>query len=125
VCATHPPWYTGRAVSRFEHSHDPDRPGHLLLQGGEPVAMVYWAHDFADRAQTGWFLVLLDDGGEPDPRPARRLKVGDAVTHLIGDAGSDREAWLARAETVELLTATDAIAAGERELEQVLGGQGG
>jgi len=112
------------AVSRFERSHDPDGPGQLLTQGGEPVASVLWAHDFGDRAQTGWFLVLLDDDGEPEPRSARRLTVSDAVTRLVADAESERASWLARAETVELVTATEAIAAGERELEQVLGGQG-
>lgn len=94
----------------------------MLLQRGEPVAMVYWAHDFADRGQTGWFLVLLDDDGEPDPRPPRRLAVSDAVSGLVGDAGSDRFAWLAQAETVELVTAADAVRAGERALAQVLGG---
>jgi len=109
-------------VPGHEPSDDPDRPGQLLLQGGEPVALVFWAHDFADRAQTGWFLVLLDDEGEPDPRPPRRLSVSDAVTRLVGDDESGRGAWLAQAETVELVTATAAVAAGERELERVLGG---
>ena len=56
-------------MSRFSRSPDPDRPGQLLLQGGEPVAIVYWAHDFEERGQTGWFLTILDDEGEPDGRP--------------------------------------------------------
>ena len=46
--------------------HDPEGPGQLLLSDGEPVAMVVWAHDFAERSQTGWFFVPLDDDGEPD-----------------------------------------------------------
>jgi hypothetical protein len=36
----------------------------------------------------------------------------------IADRGLDRAAWLAQAETVELVTAQDALHAAERLLEQ-------
>jgi hypothetical protein len=109
-------------MSRFSRSPDPDRPGQLLLQGGEPVAIVYWAHDFAERDQTGWFLTILDDEGEPDGRPPQRLEVSGDVAGLIADDRLERTAWLARAEAVELVSAAAALEAGERRLEQVLDG---
>ena len=72
-------------MPRFHRSHDPDRPGQLLLQDGEPVAIVYWAHDFAERDQTGWFLAILDDDGEPDGAPPQRLEVSGDVAALVAD----------------------------------------
>jgi hypothetical protein len=100
----------------FQRTHDPDRPGQLLLRDGEPVASVVWAHDFAERDQTGWFLVLLDPDGEPDGAVPRRLSVSRDVEFLATDVSLSRADWLARAETVELLTATAAVEEAERLL---------
>ena len=115
-------WYKTHAVSRFQRLHDPDQPGQVLLDHGEPVATVVWSHDFTDRAQTGWFLVMLDDEGEPDGAPPRRLAVSGDVDQLAGDGRLSRADWLAQAETLELVTATAAIEAGERCLARVLDG---
>lgn len=109
-------------MPRFERSYDPDRPGQVLSQHGEPVALVVWTHDFGDRAQTGWFLITLDDEGEPDGRPAGRLQVADEIDELVADAQLDRAAWIARAETLELVTAPAAVAAGEQRLATLLDG---
>jgi hypothetical protein len=109
-------------VPLFHGARDPDRPGQLLLDGGKPVATVYWAHDFAERSQTGWFLALLD-GAEPDGGGPRPLTVSDDITALVRDRGLDRAAWLARAEALELVTAAPALAAGERELARIRGGR--
>jgi hypothetical protein len=101
----------------FQRTHDPDRPGQLLLRDGEPVASVVWAHDFTERAGTGWFLVPLDDDGEPDDERAQRLPVSDEVERLAADSRLSRADWLAQAETVELLTANAAVEAAERLLD--------
>jgi hypothetical protein len=108
-------------VSRFERVHDGDRPGQLLLLDGEPVALVVWTHDWAERERTGWFLVLLDDDGEPDGAAPRRLDVSADVDRLVADSSLERAAWLAQAETLELVTAPAALAAGERALARLLG----
>ena len=89
--------------------HDPEGSGQLLLSDGEPVAMVVWAHDFAERSQTGWFFVPLDDDGEPDHAWSRRLAADTALSRAAG---------IARAETVELVTAAAAVAAAERLLDE-------
>jgi hypothetical protein len=107
-------------VPRFERVHDGDRPGQLLVHRGEPVARVVWAHDWEVRNQTGWFLVLLDGDGEPDGEAPRRLDVSPDVDRLVADARLERAAWLAQAETVELLTAAAALDAGERTLARLL-----
>jgi len=109
-------------MPRFERSRDPDRPGQLLVYQGEPVAMVLWAHDYAEREQTGWFLVTLDDDGEPDGDPPRRLAVSADVDRLVTDALLPRAEWLAQAETVELVTAAAAVDVGESALSRLLGG---
>jgi len=109
-------------MPRFERSHDPDRSGQLLVHEGEPVAMVIWAHDYAEREQTGWFLVTLDSGGEPDGEPPRRLAVSADVDGLVADARLPRGEWLAQAETVELVTAAAAVDVGESALSRLLGG---
>ena len=96
--------------------HDPEGSGQLLLADGEPVATVVWAHDFAERSQTGWFFVPLDDDGEPDHAWSRRLAVSEDVERLAADTELSRAAWIARAETVELVTAAAAVAAAERLL---------
>jgi hypothetical protein len=111
-------------VPGFERSSDPDRPGQLLLRRGEPVAIVFWSHDFSDRAQTGWFVAVLDEDGEPDGRRPTRLAVSDAVAALVDDSALERTEWLARAETVELVTAGEAVEAAERVLARMLGGTG-
>jgi len=95
---------------------DPGAPGQLLFRAGEPVATVVWAHDFAERLQTGWFLVPLDAEGEPAHERRRRLDVSPDVERLVADTELSRAAWLGQAETVELVTATAAIAAGEHLL---------
>ena len=118
----HGPWYTTDRVPRFQRLHDPNRPGQLLVQRGEPVAAVVWSHDFTDRAQTGWFLVLLDDDGEPDDERRWRLAVSDDVDRLVADGHLSRADWLAQAETLELVSATAAVEAGERCLTRVLDG---
>jgi hypothetical protein len=112
-------WYS-TLVPRFQRSRDPDRPGgQFLLEDGEPVAFVFWVHDYAERGQTGWFISLVDADGEPDAEdPPRRLQVAPEVDGLVADRGLDRAAWLAQAETVELVTAQDALHAAERLLEQ-------
>jgi hypothetical protein len=112
-------WYSP-PVPRFQRSTDPDRPGgQLLLEDGEPVAFVFWMHDYGERGQTGWFISLLEPDGEPvgEDEP-HRLQVAPEVDVLIADRGLDRAAWLAQAETVELVTAHDALHAAERLLEQ-------
>jgi hypothetical protein len=109
-------------VPRFQRSYDPDRPGQVLSQEGEPVAMVVWTHDFGEREQTGWFLVMLDGDGEPDGEPPRRLDVSEEVDRLVADGRLDRAAWLAQAETLELVPAPAAVAAGERRLAELLDG---
>ena len=110
------------AVSRFQRMHDPGRPGQILVHEGVPVATVLWSHDFTDRAQTGWFLVMLDGDGEPDGEPPRRLDVSGDVHRLAADGRLSRADWLAQAETLELVTATAAVEAGERRLARVLDG---
>jgi hypothetical protein len=112
-------WYS-RLVPRFQRSSDPDRPGgQLLLDEGEPVAFVFWAHDYAERGQTGWFISLLDADGEPEAGDEpHRLQVTPEVDGLIADRGLGRAAWIAQAETVELVTAQDALHVAERLLEQ-------
>ena len=109
-------------MSRFQRLHDPERPGQVLLQHGEPVATVVWSHDFTDRAQTGWFLLMLDSDGEPDDDHRRRLAVSDDVDRLVADGRLSRADWLAQAETLELVTAGAAIEAGERCLARVIDG---
>ena len=91
--------------------------GETLLRGGEPVATVVWAHDFAERRQTGWFLVPLGGEGEPAHEQRRRLAVSPDVERLVADSQLDRAGWLAQAETVELVTAAAAIAAAEKALD--------
>lgn len=103
----------------FQREPDPDRPGQLLLRDGEPVGSVFWVHDFAEREQTGWFLLPLADADAS----ARRLRVSDEVERLVADAGLSRADWLAQAEMLELVTATAALDAAERELEELLGGR--
>ena len=94
--------------------NDPGLPGQLLLRDGEPAAAVVWAHDFDERPQTGWFLVPLDDDGEPAHERRRRLAVSPDVERLVADTELSRAAWLAQAETVELVTAAAAVAAAGR-----------
>ena len=108
-------------MPRFERTHDPDRPGELFLQEGEPVALVLWTHDYAEREQTGWFLVTLDSEGEPDGEPSRRLAVSADVDRLAA-ANLPRAEWIAQAETVELVTAAAAVDVGESALSRLLGG---
>jgi hypothetical protein len=112
-------WYP-TLVPRFQRSRDPDRPGgQLLLDDGEPVAFVFWVHDYTERGRTGWFISLLDPDAEPDPEDEpQRLQVAPEVDGLIADRGLDRAAWFAQAETLELVTAQDALHAAERLLEQ-------
>ncbi len=81
---------------------------------------MYWAHDFADRAQTGWFMAMLDDDAEPDGRPPVRLAVSDDIAALVADSAHDRAGWLAQAQTVELVSAPAALEAAERALERML-----
>jgi hypothetical protein len=111
-------------VPGFERAPDPDRPGQLILRHGEPVALVFWAHDFEDRTQTGWFMIVLDEQGEPDGRPPTLLPMAGAASELAADAELERGEWLARAETVELVTAGDAVGAAEQALGRMLGGGG-
>jgi len=107
-------------VPRFQRSRDPDRPGgQLLFDHGEAVALLYWAHDYAEREATGWFLAMLDGDGEIDhDEEPRRLEVAPEVDALMTNRRLDRAAWLAHAETVELVSAQDALRAAERLLEQ-------
>jgi hypothetical protein len=107
-------------VPRFERVHDADRPGQLLVHQGEPVALVMWTHDWEERNRTGWFLVLLDGDGEPDGDAPLRLDVSSDVDRLVADARLERAAWLAQAETLELVTAAAALDAGERALARLL-----
>jgi hypothetical protein len=107
-------------VPRFDRAHDADRPGQVLVRDGEPVGMVMWAHDWEERNHTGWFLVLLDRDGEPDGAPPKRLDVSRDVDRLVADVELSRAAWLAQAETLELVTAAAALDAGERVLARFL-----
>jgi hypothetical protein len=109
-------------VPRFQRSYDPDRPGQVLSEHGEPVAMVVWTHDYGDRDHTGWWLVMLDGDAEPDGEPPQRLDVSPEIDRLGADTRLDRAAWLMQAETLELVTAPAAVAAGERRLAQLLDG---
>jgi hypothetical protein len=102
--------------------HDPERPGQVFLSDGAPVAIMVWSHDYADRGQTGWFLLMLDDDGEPDGERPWRLAVSDDVDRLVADGHLSRAEWLAQAEALELVTASAAIEAGERCLARVLDG---
>ena len=107
-------------MSRFQRAADPDRSGQVLLREGEPVALLFWAHDFVDRAGTGWFLARLDADGEEDGTPPARLEVSPEVATLAADRRLGRAEWLARAETLELVTALDALSAAEAALADVL-----
>jgi hypothetical protein len=110
-------------MAGFERRNDPDRPGGLLLlRDGEPAGLVWWAHDYADRSATGWFLQPLDEEGEPDEEGPRPLDVSADVRALRDDRTLERAAWLARAETLELVTAPDALDAAERTLVRLLEG---
>jgi hypothetical protein len=106
----------------FERAHDPDRPGQILLRDGEPVGSLFWAHDFAERERTGWFLELLEPTGEPAGEPPRRLWVSDDVERLADDRKLDRAGWLGLAATIEMTTASAAVEAAERTLKRLLGG---
>jgi len=108
-------------MSRFQRAHDPDRSGQLLLDDGEPVGLLVWAHDFADRDGTGWFLALLEPDGEEGDEPPLRLEVAPEVDLLLADRTLGRAEWLARAETLELVTASAALAAAEVALADALG----
>ena len=108
-------------MGRFQRASDPDRSGQMLLEDGEPVGLLYWAHDYGDRDRTGWFLALLGDDGEERGEPPCRLDVAPDVAALAGDASLDRAGWLARAETLELVTAPAALAAAEVALADALG----
>ena len=109
-------------VSGFERTPDPDRPGgQVLLRDGEPVALVWWAHDYEDRSATGWFVQRLDADGEARAdAPQRQPDAGD-VRALVEDRTLDRAGWVARAETLELVSAPAALAAAERSLADELG----
>lgn len=108
-------------MARFQRASDPDRSGQVLLRDGEPLGLVFWSHDFADRSRTGWFLELLDGRGEGDGARPRRLTVAAAITDLARDAALPRAEWLARAEAVELTTAQAALTVAEDVLEETLG----
>ena len=108
-------------MSRFQRTPDPDRSGQMLLEGGRPVGLVYWSHDYADREGTGWFLALLEPDGEEADEPAFRLDVAADVDALVTDRALSRGDWLARAETLELVTAHAALAAAEIALADALG----
>ena len=111
-------------MPRFQRLYDPNRPGQLLVQDGEPVGTVVWTHDYRDRRRTGWFLHLLDVHGEPDGEAAPRLAVSEDVDRLVADTRLGRAEWLAQAETTELLTAAAALEAAEHRLAQMLDGAG-
>jgi hypothetical protein len=105
----------------FERIGDPDRPGgQVLLHGGEPVALVWWAHDYADRAATGWFLQRLDADGEPEGDGPQRIDVSTDVERLVEDRELDQAGWVAHAETLELVSAPAALDAAERLLAEQL-----
>jgi hypothetical protein len=105
----------------FERIGDPDRPGgQVLLHEGEPIALVWWAHDYGDRAATGWFLQRLDAQGEPEGDGPQRLAPSDDVRRLVEDRELDRARWVAQAETLELVSAPAALEAAERVLAQQL-----
>ena len=107
-------------MPRFDRVHHADRPGQVLIHEGEPAATVLWAHDWAERDRTGWFLVLLDADGEPDGSEPTRLDVSGDVDRLVADARLARSDWLVQAETLELVTAPAALEAGERMLARLL-----
>jgi len=109
-------------MTGFERTGDPDRPGgQVLLRDGEPVALVWWAHDYGDRAATGWFMQALDADGEPLGEAPRRLPDTEDVRALVEDRTLGRAEWVARAETLELVSAPGALAAAERVLVDELG----
>ena len=107
-------------MGTFDRHHDADRPGQVLVHDGEPVALVTWTHDWEERDQTGWFLILLDGDGEPDGAAPTRLDVSPDVDRLVADGELSRAAWIAQAETLELVTAPAALDAGERALARLL-----
>ena len=108
-------------MAGFERRKDPERPGGLLLlRAGEPAGLVWWAHDFGDRAATGWFVQPLDAEGEPGEDGPRRLDVSPDVRALRDDEALDRTQWIARAETLELVTAPAALDAAELLLAGLL-----
>jgi hypothetical protein len=80
---------------------------------------VYWTHDYEEREATGWFLAMLDSEGEIDhEEEPHRLDVTPEIDALMVDRGLDRDAWLAPAETVELVSAQEALRVAEQVLEQ-------
>ena len=107
-------------MSRFQRTPDPDRSGQMLLEAGAPAGLVYWSHDYTDREGTGWFLALLEPDGEEADEPAFRLDVAADVDALVADRALSRGDWLARAETLELVTAHAALAAAEVALADAL-----
>jgi|SRR5829696_1999125 len=108
-------------MTRFQRAPDPDRAGQMLLRDGEPVGLVFWSHDYADRSGTGWFLSLLDAEGEEEGDGQSRLAVSPDVDALVADRTLERGEWLARAETLELVTAPAALAVAEVALADALG----
>jgi hypothetical protein len=108
-------------MGRFQRAHDPDRSGQLLLDDGEPAGLLFWSHDFADRDGTGWFLALLEPDGEEGDEPPVRLDVSGDVDLLVTDDVLGRRDWIARAETLELVTAAAALDAAELVLADALG----
>ena len=110
-------------MPRFQRLYDPNRPGQVLVQDGDPVATVVWIHDYDERARTCWFLFRLDDDGEPYSRDRpRRLAVSDDVDGLVADRRLDRAAWHAQAKMLELTTSAAALEAGEARLARMLDG---
>ena len=108
-------------MGRFQRAHDPDRSGQLLLDDGEPAGLLFWSHDYADRDGTGWFLALLEPDGEEGDEPPVRLDVSSDVDLLVADEALARGDWIARAETLELVTAPAALAVAELALADALG----
>ncbi len=62
---------------------------------------------------------MLDGDGEIDHDvEPRRLDVAPEIDALMTNRRLDRAAWLAQAETVELVSTQDALRVAERLLEQ-------
>ena len=110
------------AMSRFQRAPDPDRSGQLLLEDGEPVGL-------ARLGRTTSPTATARAGSSPCWSPTARRATSrrcastspPTSTLLVADRALGRADWLARAETLELVTASAALAAAEVALADALG----
>ena len=108
-------------MSRFQRAVDPDRAGQMLLRDGAPVGLLFWGARLRRPGRDGVVPRPPRRGRGGGRGAPRRLEVLRDVGALAADRTLERAAWLARADTLELVTAAAALAAAEAALTDALG----